>query len=435
MKIRKFLIACMTVLAMGMGAFGFASCNNKDIDDILNENANGLLYTKHAEEDYYIVVGFDPRENTEENLITEVVVPNTYRGLPVKEVKSKAFKECDTITSVIISDSVTTIGEQAFYECEGLLHVTIGSAVATIEDEAFYLCKNLVDVYNKSALLVEEERYGDYGSVGHCALNVYEEESEKGVFTYENGFHFYAANGENYLISYDGGAEEIVVPSTVTIVHDDALLSQNSAKKIIIPDSVKSLGWIGFCKNLTEVVLGSSVATLGGVPFSNCPALTQITVSENNPHFSSIAGNLYSKDGKTMVRYLSKANETSFVVPEQVETLDTWVFKDCTYLQSIVLPSHVKRIGDYTFSGCTALKDMIIPAEVEKIGGHAFEKCENLTSVEFKVVENWFYWDFSAYTVISVELLSNKQTAATCLNQPNGLMMVRAVGTDLIFYL
>lgn len=403
MKTKKWLVALMALTCVGAGALGFAACN--DVEDVLNDNGNGLLYQKSAEGNYYIVVGIDPRDVVDDTPMTEIVVPETYLKLPVREVKAKAFYDNDDITSVVISDSVVTIGEKAFAECDNLQHVTVGSAVEAIENEAFYNCENLVDIYNKSACEIAYGEYFDFGSIGENALNIYSDEAKKGVFSEdEDGFAFYTAKSEVYLMGYHGNATEMIIPSNVTMIYSETLQFIDSVEKIIIPDSVKKVGWIGWCQNLKEVVFGARVSSIEGVPFSGCPALTTITVSENNTTYSSIAGNLYSKDGKTLVKYISKPTETEFVVPEQVEVLDTWAFYDCTYLTSITLPEGLKEIENYVFAGCTSLTEITLPASVEKIGPHSFENMTSLTSVVFECVGTWRLHDYLTSAELSLEI-------------------------------
>jgi len=56
------------------------------------------------------------------------------------------FTGCDTLVSVTIPDSVTSIGKRAFWRCAKLVSVTIGNNVTTIGDETFRDCRNLTSV-------------------------------------------------------------------------------------------------------------------------------------------------------------------------------------------------------------------------------------------------------------------------------------------------
>ena len=100
----------------------------------IHGNLNGLEYTAYHDNEGnpYIVIteynGFD----------TDVVIPEYIEvngeQIAVKEINDKAFYDNDTIKSVTIPDSVTSIGYRAFQGCSNLATVTIseGSQLTTI---------------------------------------------------------------------------------------------------------------------------------------------------------------------------------------------------------------------------------------------------------------------------------------------------------------
>ena len=104
------------------------------------EETEGLKYTPSDDGSHYIVSGMGAATTT------DIVVPSTYNDLPVTSIGDSAFKDCTTLTSVTIPDSVTSIGKYAFHSCISLEIVTIGGSVTSIGKYAFYGCSSLTSI-------------------------------------------------------------------------------------------------------------------------------------------------------------------------------------------------------------------------------------------------------------------------------------------------
>lgn len=76
----------------------------------------------------------------------DIVIPNTYKGLPVTAVGSDVFKDNTELTGVTIPDSVTQISARAFSGCGGLTEIKIPDSVTYIGNNAFENCDSLVSV-------------------------------------------------------------------------------------------------------------------------------------------------------------------------------------------------------------------------------------------------------------------------------------------------
>ena len=77
---------------------------------------------------------------------TSVTIPDTIDGRKVTSIGGYAFRDCTSLTSVTIPDSVTSIEQYAFRDCTSLTSVTISDSVTTIGGSAFWGCKNLTSV-------------------------------------------------------------------------------------------------------------------------------------------------------------------------------------------------------------------------------------------------------------------------------------------------
>ena len=171
---------------------------------------------------------------------------------------------------------------------------------------------------------------------------------------------------------------------TVKSIGNSAFDGCFSLETINIPDSVTAIGEYAFRAAGTgmmafaekgpglsgegkDVIIPSSVTTLGNGAFMMCPLKT-ITINGN---IKSIANQLFRE---------CTALE-SIKIPESVTTIGQSAFEDCVLLKSIQIPNLVTTIGDWTFHGCSALESITIPDSVTTIGERAFRGCSALVSI------------------------------------------------------
>lgn len=96
---------------------------------------NSVTYTRA--DDHYVVSHYGSNPETDVTILSEC------RGKPVTEIKSYAFRNNTSVTSVTIPNSVTTIGDSAFDGCSNLTEITIPQSVTNIGDYAFAGCTKL----------------------------------------------------------------------------------------------------------------------------------------------------------------------------------------------------------------------------------------------------------------------------------------------------
>ena len=101
------------------------------------------------------------------------------------------------------------------------------------------------------------------------------------------------------------------------------------------------------------------VESIGDAAFSYCRSITNFSISPANKHYTIIDGVIYSKDKKTLVEFLLVNESSSFTVPQEVTSIQSFAFYGCRSLVSIIIPDSVKSIGDKAFCNCHNLKKVI----------------------------------------------------------------------------
>jgi hypothetical protein len=81
-----------------------------------------------------------------ETISGALAIPLTYGGKPVTRIGNMAFKNCGSLTSVIIGNNVTSIGNWAFEGCHSLTNVTIPDSVTRIGSVTFRGCSSLKSI-------------------------------------------------------------------------------------------------------------------------------------------------------------------------------------------------------------------------------------------------------------------------------------------------
>ena len=171
---------------------------------------------------------------------------------------------------------------------------------------------------------------------------------------------------------------DIVIPTSVTSIGDSAFSWCRSLSEIVIPSSVTSIGDRAFedCSSLKYISIPKSVIGLNGNPFAEWNGKLECL----SPNFVYEDDILFNKDKSRIISFRNQ-NIRSYVIPFSVTSIGDYAFWYCDSLSEIVIPSSVTSIGDHAFSDCYSLSEIVIPSSVTSIGDSAFSSCKSLSEI------------------------------------------------------
>jgi len=298
------------------------------------------------------------------NNITDLVIPEKLGGLPVTEVdldlyskaitgitfpqsmktiKEWSFSWFTALKKVVLNDGISVIEEGAFARSTQIETLSLGKNLKTIGDDAFINCSKITEIDLPDGLV----------SIGSYAFS-------------------------------NCGMTEVKIPDSVTFLGDRAFSS---------------------CENLKSVTIGKGVTTIEPSLFADCNAIESITVSPDNPNYTSVDGVLYSKDMTILCKYPSAKTDKSFKVPDTVKTIADKAFENATFLESIDF-SNVSDLGESAFYGCTGLKTVTLPDGIKELKGDLFNGCTSLDNVQIPDGVELISWgcftDCSSLTSVTI---------------------------------
>jgi hypothetical protein len=234
-----------------------------------------------------------------------VRIPPQIQGIPVTHIGRHAFFDW-TITSVIIPNSVTEIGEGAFANCNSLTSVIIPKNVTSIGVNAFRYCKSLTAINVASDNTMYTAVNGVLYNKDRSVLHTYPT-GKKGNYIIPNGVITIETGAFYCCIGLTG----VTIPNSVTEIGSMAFRSCTSLTSVTIPNSVTSIdhGVFHQCDGLTSITIPNSVTTIGGAAFLGCTSLTSVIIPNSVTTIGRNAfGNCTSLAGVTFQGNISRAN-------------------------------------------------------------------------------------------------------------------------------
>ena len=306
----------------------------------------------------------------------ELTIPGQLDGYPVTGIGEKVFYDNQDIKKVTLPDSVESIGWLSFSQCKNLETVETGANLKTIGSSAFYDCEKLTSISLHNQLTTIR-----YEAFSRCTALKKIELPESLEKISDWAFEF-------------SGLETVTLPSKVTEIGRSTFEGCPNLQEFICSDNLQTLEMNVFfdAVQLKKIVLGKNTQMIIPSVYNDylafpgrcewiMPRVEEIVIPDANPYLKNEDHVIYTKDGKTLVYYMTTKTGTDFTVPEGVKTIGTNAFVGNYDLQTVQLANSVTTIQQCAFSGCRNLTSIAISDSVTSIPDGCFKYCTSLSKV------------------------------------------------------
>ena len=374
----------------------------------------GLEYELSEDGTYYTVVGIGVCEET------DITIPPTHNGygdteyLPVKYIAMQAFKDNRKITSLTIIHDLEGIHGEAFLGCWYLKEISFAEdcSIGFISSRAFKNCSSLTKVVLPAKVgSVGSSLFSGCGALTSMTVPWLGYTTEYDSLKFTLGYYFGSS-------SYSGG-----VKTTQEIIAASGSIANTS---YYIPKALKHVTVLGGtvyhgafynCSNLESVTFGAGVTAVQANAFYGCTALKAVHVSDMatwlNIDFETADSNPLSLESVEGL-YIDGTLVEDVVTPEGVTQIKNYAFNKYKALKSIVISDGVTRIGINAFESCIALESVTIGEGVLKIENEAFSKTASLSEIKYNAIygynlkaENKVFYE-AGYSVSGITLTIGK---------------------------
>lgn len=377
----------------------------------------------------------------------------------ITQIARYAFNKCVNLTSVVIPEGVTFIGQYAFGST-GISSLTLPKSVTTIELGSFDGCGSLTSLTIEGGETVHTITFTGNNSFRNCSsittvrlgkVNVNTRSETFGGCTnvesvYLSDLSSYLGsviqNNSNFLTSTtknvkiylnDSEITTLNVPNDVTSIPQFSFRGCTGITSVTLPNTVTNVYYSAFykCSGLVTVDLGTGVTVIADNAFRDCTNLESITmpnaISCSSNTFSGCSkltdiyitnisnwcassfatlGNAAPNYANTLSKkmYVNNVKVTDLVIPNNVTTIKAYIFSRFDFT-SITVPNSVTTIGDYAFADCSSMSSISLPSSITSLGQLMFRGCNSLHHLRFP----------DSITTVPKEILNNNTGIKTCV--------------------
>lgn len=344
-------------------------------------------------------------DNASMNIVfRDTNVTNVNIGSEVESIPDYFFENCK-MSTLVIPNSVKSIGNFAFLNCNNLRYISIGENVEEIKACAFaYTAIDSITI-PENVKKIGASALQDCMNLKTINYNAIDCEYDGIISNSICPIAIFNTGNNNILQNINIGNKVETIPQGIFSCIDNV-------KSINFPNSIKTIERYAFYKNnVSEVNLNNKLETIGAeafgfsgieritIPenvkfiyakaFANCYKLKEVNYNAINSSYDAIDGNtIYYLFGSALS--LQKVN-----IGSRVEKIPIGAFGGLQTVENIKLPDNVKEVESYAFFHSSGIRNLDLGNGLEKIGNEAFTnlKITELTLPEsLKSIGAWAFY-------------------------------------------
>ncbi len=280
--------------------------------------------------------------------------------------------------SCTLPGGVTSVGENAFPWDSKLERLILPEGVKELGNNALAGAARLKELFLPASL----DKIGEEALPRNGVLEKITVAEGNKKYRSMDGVLF-SGDGKTLLLYPSGRRGHYDVPVGTTDMDKDAFGYSCQLSSLNIPEGITELDayLLNGMQLLESLHLPASLSSIGEQALPGNGALQQITVADENTHFQSQDGILFSHNGETLVNY-PVGRDGPFEIPQGTSVISPSAFGFNDGLTSVTVPEGVADIAEYLFSGLGALEEVYLPSTISEIGDGAFPSYGAIRRVE-----------------------------------------------------